>query len=124
MEIKLGAPQQCPACGHSNPSGLPLPARCMWCGPTGEQGRIKEMFEKAKEEQPMKPPIFKEEFGPIMGGLITDPIPGWVRKLEKRMSKLEKLAYTNPSGCCCKFDKDDNIIELCKAHADYFKKMR
>jgi len=50
MEVKLGAPQQCPACGHSNPSGLPLPARCVWCGPTGEQHRIKEMFEKAKVE--------------------------------------------------------------------------
>ena len=50
MEVKLGAPQQCPACGHSNPSGRELPRDCMWCGPTGEQDRIKKMFEKAKVE--------------------------------------------------------------------------
>jgi len=48
-EIKLGAPQQCPVCGHSNPSGLPLPERCMWCGPTGEKYRIQEMFHKGVE---------------------------------------------------------------------------
>ena len=55
--------------------------------------------------------------GPNFGGLITDPILARVRKLEERMSKLEKLAYTNPSGCCCKFDEDGaTILEVCKAH--------
>ena len=28
--------------------------------------------------------------GPIMGGLITDPIPGRVRELEMRVKQLEK----------------------------------
>ena len=65
-----------------------------------------------------------EPIGPIMGGLIVDPMQARIDKLEQRISKLEKLAYTNPSGCCCRFDENDNIIELCKAHADYFEKRR
>jgi chromosome segregation ATPase len=31
MEPKLGAPQTCPVCGGSNPSGLSLPKQCVWC---------------------------------------------------------------------------------------------
>jgi chromosome segregation ATPase len=31
MEPKLGAPQTCPKCGGSNPSGLSLPEQCVWC---------------------------------------------------------------------------------------------
>jgi len=53
----------------------------MWYGPTGEQGRIKKMFDKGKAAAQRQ----------------------------------------NKSGCVCRFDGDDNIIELCKAHADYFK---
>ena len=29
--------------------------------------------------------------GPIMGGLITDPTPGRVRRLEERVAKLEAM---------------------------------
>ena len=83
MEVKLGAPQQCPACGHSNPSGRELPRDCMWCGPTGEQDRIKEMFDRG----------------------------------------LKAAQRQNKSGCACRFDGNDNIIELCKAHSDYFERM-
>ena len=27
----------------------------------------------------------------------------------------------NKSGCCCKFDEDDEIVELCFAHKIYFE---
>ena len=27
----------------------------------------------------------------------------------------------NKSGCVCKFDEEDNIIELCSAHSEYIK---
>jgi len=61
--------------------------------------------------------VFKPKIGPIMGGLITDPLPAKVRKLEERVSDLEKLAHTNPSGCCCKFAEDgETLIEVCKAY--------
>ena len=38
---------------------------------------------------------FKKDpgIGPIMGGLITDPIPGRVRKLEERVTILESFAF-------------------------------
>ena len=49
---------------------------------------------------------------PIMGGLIADPIPGRIRKLEERVSNLEKLAHINPSGCCCKFDEDGEALVI------------
>jgi len=29
----------------------------------------------------------------------------------------------NKSGCCCKFDEDDEIVELCFAHKIYFEKL-
>jgi len=29
----------------------------------------------------------------------------------------------NKSGCCCKFNEDDEIIELCYAHKIYFEKL-
>ena len=68
----------------------------------------------------LKPPIFEEDF------LTDDPIQAlekWMRNLEERTSELEKMAYTNPSGCCCKFDKDgETIIQLCLAHKKYFEK--
>ena len=33
----------------------------------------------------------------------------------------ESVLRKNNSGCCCKFDEDDTIVELCAAHADYVK---
>ena len=36
--------------------------------------------------------VFKSKIGPIMGGLITDPIPAKVRKLEERVTALETFA--------------------------------
>ena len=81
MEVKIGAPQKCPECGSSNPSGLSLPERCLWCGPTGEKYRVRAMFRKG----------------------------------------LKAAQRQNKSGCACRFDEDGNIVELCKAHADYFK---
>ena len=33
--------------------------------------------------------VLKPKIGPIMGGLITDPIPARVRKLEERTKVLE-----------------------------------
>ena len=36
--------------------------------------------------------VLKPKIGPIMGGLITDPIPARVRKLEERVKTLEIFA--------------------------------
>lgn len=33
----------------------------------------------------------------------------------------ESIFRKNPSGCCCLFDKDDRVIELCGAHIYYFE---
>ena len=39
---------------------------------------------------------FKKDpgIGPIMGGLITDPMPGRVRELEERVKVLEDLLWS------------------------------
>ena len=61
-DTKFGAPQLCPDCGHSNPSGLPLPERCMWCGPYGTKHEIKELSEMIKRQRP-KEYFMKSYFG-------------------------------------------------------------
>jgi hypothetical protein len=45
---------------------------------------------KKLNEALKKDPVFK----PIMGGLITDPIPGRVRELEERVKVLEDLLWS------------------------------
>jgi hypothetical protein len=37
---------------------------------------------------------------------------------------LDAIYRKNPSGCCCKFDENDEIVELCAAHKAYFDKRR
>jgi len=32
----------------------------------------------------------------------------------------EAILRKNPSGCCCKFDEDDNLVEMCAAHKVLF----
>ena len=157
MEVKLGAPQHCPACGHSNPSGRELPRDCMWCGSTGEQGRIKEMFKKMTPLDEKISAVANEKNAVAWQmeermaktderiSVIASKMDYVMRELESRMDFAEERLNNlechpsrnkmfnkglkaaqrqNKSGCACRFDKDDNIIELCKAHADYFKKMR
>ena len=70
----------------------------------------------------LKPPIFEEDF--LTDDLIQ-ALEKRVRNLEERTSKLEKLVYTNPSKCCCKFDDDsETIIQLCLAHKLYFEGLK
>ena len=64
--------------------------------------------------------VYSSKNDQIMGGLKVDPATARITNLEKRVSELEKLAYTNPSGCCCEFDKDgETVIKVCKAHAKW-----
>lgn len=33
----------------------------------------------------------------------------------------ESIQRKNPSGCCCKFDEEENIVSICGAHQEYFE---
>ena len=60
-----------------------------------------------------------------MQALYFDNIMNEKGKLiEKWFQKgIEAAQRQNKSGCCCRFDENDNIIELCAAHKEYFEKL-
>jgi len=44
--------------------------------------------------------------------------------IEKWFNKgIEAAQRQNRSGCCCRFDENDNIISLCAAHKEYFNNL-
>ena len=77
---------ECPNCGRKNPSDWPF-EYCRSCGKEGRTQLADGVYEERKLIDVKE--IFKPATGPYFGGLITDPLPTKVRKLEERVKILE-----------------------------------